>query len=135
MDGVRGLDQVRLNGLVEWGHLGGDLRRCRHHRAIGNGVRIEVGDDFASALNRNVMVLVEVDQLGLQPRPILDRLAHVGRKSAGIHGAAGWAPLDLGAMLSDSDLYWRQIEHLTPLSTRTGDVCEDRLAVRTDGTP
>ena len=103
-----------------------------HHGAVGYSVRIQISDDLAGAVDWHMVVLVEVNQLGFQPRTVLHRLGDSGRKHAGVHGATGGAAFDLGLMLGDFQPYRWNVEDLPPLVAGTGDCGERRLTLGAD---
>ena len=78
------------------------------------------------------MVLVEVDQLRLQSRPILYWLGDISGKGAGVHGATRRAALDLSLVLGDFNPHRWNIEDLPPFATITGHFRQRRLALGTD---
>ena len=64
--GDRRLDQL----LFHLRHRGGTLLRHLgvrlHHRGFGHRLFVEIGKDFRRAFQRDKMVDVEIDRLGLQ---------------------------------------------------------------------
>src|SRR5215831_2185916 len=73
---------------------------------------VEISKHLARSFQRDKLILVEIYRLGLQGRPVLHRLGHVGRE-----GALGSLPtvrtvLDLGTMLRDLYPHRRQLKDL-----------------------
>jgi hypothetical protein len=124
--------QVGLNGSRDRRYLFRYVRRGRHHRAVGDAVLIQVGDDLARPVDGNMVVLVEVDQLRLQRRAVLHRLGDVGGKGAGVQGATLGAALDLSLMLGDFHPHRWNVEDLPALVALTGHCAQRPLALGAD---
>jgi hypothetical protein len=85
---------------------------------------VEVGEHLARPFQRDELILVEIYDLGLQDRPVLHRLGHMGGE-----GALGGLPtvrtmLDLGTMLRDLDPHRRQLKHLPALVGAGGHILQ-----------
>src|SRR5215211_527520 len=76
---------------------------------------VEISEHLARPFQGDKLVRVEIHGLGLQGRPVLHRLGHLGGE-----GALGGLPtvrtgLDLGSMLRDLPPHRRQLKHLPSL--------------------
>ena len=87
----------------------------RDNRRLTGRVLVQVDQDFLRAFQRDVMILVEVDRLRFDSRPVLHRFCHPRRELGLVCLPTHRALLDLGLMLGHLDRHRRQIEHLALL--------------------
>jgi hypothetical protein len=78
-------DQVLSNLLIDRRDRLGYLLAALDQRAFTEWAVVQLAQDLAGALQRNVMVLVEVHRLSFDLRPILHRLGHPSRKFGLVH--------------------------------------------------
>src|SRR5712691_5269816 len=87
----------------------------RHHGALAHRMPVEVSKNLARPLQGDELILVEIYCLGLQGRPVLHRLGHLGGE-----GTLGGLPtvrtvFDLGPMLCDLHPHRRKLKDLPSL--------------------
>ena len=76
---------------------------------------VEIGENLARPFQGDKLLLVEIHRLGLQGRPVLHRLRHLGGEGALRGLPTARTVLDLGPMLRDRNLYRWQLTHLSSL--------------------
>lgn len=115
-------------------------RRCYlldgfHHCPLPNRLPIQVGDDLARALDRNVMNLVEGDHLRLERRPILHPLRHVFGKGSFVHFSTPGAGFDFCTMFGDFHAHRRDVKDLSPFITAHRRFFQGSMALLTTAHP
>jgi len=76
------------------------------------------------------LVVVEIGDLSLDARAILNWLRHTWGKVALHLVATAGTYLDLGPVFGDLDAYWRDVKHLPPLDLTPFDGLQIRGTVR-----
>lgn len=85
MDWLSGGDQVAFDPSIDRSHLLGNGLPSVDNRIVRHRPTIQVDQDFAGPFQRYEMVVVEVNRLAFEDRPILHRLAHLDRKVSSVH--------------------------------------------------
>ena len=76
---------------------------------------VEIGENLTRPFQGDKLILVEIHRLGLQRRPVLHRLGHLGGEDPLGRLSTVRAVLDLRTMLRDLKAYRRQLKHLPAL--------------------